>query len=342
MKRTKLCVVTTAWLFGAIVSRTSSADASPESDARFKEAVALQKIGKLEDARQKYLQALALERAPSILLNLALLEEDANHPVEALTYLRGYLAHPQAKADKVAKLKADMLPGLVAQTAHAEIHAQPGAPVSIDGKEIGNAPLKDAVDLMPGKHTFGAGTQSKELSLSAGETKIVDITPPAATPAPPATTVAPPVSTAPSPGVDIAPPPTQPVTPRPADESSNTKWIVSGSLVGAGVVAAGIGIGFTAAAASAKSDLTAKQNALGPGACPNGSTTGQCGAVRTAADDVSSKNTASVVSYLIGGALVAGGIGTFLFWPSKDKSSSAWFAPYMDRVGAGGAFGASF
>jgi hypothetical protein len=340
MKRTPSCLLATALLFGAIAN---SADASPESDARFKEAVALQKIGKLEEARQKYLQALALERAPSILLNLALLEEDANHPVEALTYLRGYLAHPQAKADKVAKLKADMLPGLVALTAHAEIRAQPGAPVTIDGKEIGNAPLKESIDLMPGKHTFGAGAQSKELNLSAGETKIVDMTPPSATVAPPPTTVTPPASSAPGPGVDIAPPPpTQPVTSRPPDDSSNTKWIVSGSLVGAGVVAAGIGIGFTAAAASAKSDLTAKQNALGPGACPNGSTAGQCGAVRTAADDVSSKNTASAVSYVIGGALIAGGIGTFLFWPSKDKSSSAWFAPYMDRAGAGGAFGASF
>lgn len=170
--------VRAACLVGLVAWGGSIADASPESDVRFKEAVALQKQGKLEDARQKYLQALALDRAPSILLNLALLEEDANHPVEALTYLRGYLAHPQAKPDKVTKLKADMLPGLIAQTARAEVHAQPGSPVTIDGKEIGNAPLKDAVDLMPGKHTFGAGAQSKEITLAAGETKVVDITPP--------------------------------------------------------------------------------------------------------------------------------------------------------------------
>jgi len=303
---------------------------------RFKEAVALQKQGKLEDARQKYLQALALDRAPSILLNLALLEEDANRPVEALTYLRGYLVHPQAKPDKVAKLKADMLPGLIAQTARAEVHAQPGSPVSIDGKEIGNAPLKDPVDLMPGKHTFGAGAQSKEITFAAGETKVVDITPTPIAVQPAPTSVAPPPSSAPpaiSPGVDIAPPP-----PQREEPPSRTKWIVGGSIAGVGVVGVIVGAGFAAASSSTKSDADALAAQLGPGSCAT--STPQCTALRSKQDDLNGQRTASWVGYIGGGALIGVGIATVLLWPKSPAAAA--FVPYVDRNGGGASFSGSF
>jgi hypothetical protein len=346
MKKTVVAhAIMVAMIAGAPLVTSQEARAADvmheEGEARFKEGVRLMKEGKYDEARLKFQQSYAVAPVDSVLINLALAEKGANMPVEALTHLRKYLASTGVEAKK-KEARAGMLAQLEQQTSRIRIKGADALRVKVDGFEV---PAVEQLDVMPGVHKVDAGELHREVNLAAGEMKVVDFTaqssvapvPSGPLPAPSASTTPSSSPPGPSPSVDVAPPPSTP------ESNSKTKWIVSGSVAGAGVVAVGVGVAFTAMAGAAKSDLDGKRASLGPGACPNGSTAGACSGVQSAAEDVKSKGTASVVSYVIGGALIAGGVGTYLLWPTKaEGGANAWLAPYVDRGGSGVVMGGSF
>lgn len=297
----------TAALLGALSPPAWADDerAPPEADARFSEGVALQKQGKHDEARAKYLQALALFRSPATLLNLALLEEEMGRFDDALRHLRAYLTHPKAKADKVAALKREMLPSLMGQTGHIDVKAPPGVPVQLDGKDVGKAPLDELLDVMPGKHVVAASGRSTEVILKGGESKTVDLAPAAVPPTP-----------APSTSATFTPPPTPP-----PDSPSNARYFVAGGLA-AGAVA-GLAVGtWTGLTANKKANEANDLRAANPGACANRGST-PCVDADARASDASKGRLVSVVGFGIGGVFALGSVATLLLWPTTSTAGLA-------------------
>lgn len=306
--------------------------APTDGDLRFKEAIALQNQGKLDEARQKYLQALAVDSSPSILLNLALLERDAKRPLEALKYARAYLAHPRVKADKAAKVREDVLPGLVAQTARVEVVTNPGERIVLDGQDVGRAPLEAPLDVMPGSHILAAAGTTREVKLGAGEMQRLELKPPppAVTPPPPTTSASPP--TEPSPPAAATLPPKEAPPSTPASSGEGWRWAVPAGLGGAGVVSLGIGVFFFVKAGDAYSDAkSAASKVTGP--C-GGVTSGPCADERNALDSRRSDNGLGLGFTLGGAALVGAGAATYFVLRPATKST-ALLVPFA-AANAGG------
>lgn len=255
-----------------------------EARARFEEGTKLADTSDYERARVKFLQAYALEQRPSILTNLAVCEQKTNRLLEAIDHAEQYLAHPQADARRSAAMR-QLLDQLSRGTAKVHVVGPSGLAIVIDGAAKGRTPSAD-LHLLPGKHTVAVGETTREMTLAAGETQNVDVTP----------------TTAP-------PPPT---------EHATTKWMPppTGAIIlgGVGLVGLGLGIGLGAASSGQRSDLDAKAKASG-GICAATPAAPACVDLRSARDGAQTTATLSVVGYVAGGALLAGGIVWWLLAP---------------------------
>jgi hypothetical protein len=295
------------------------------ADARFKAGVAAYDKGNYEAARLEFLQAQAIYPRPSILRNLALSELHAGRPLDALQHLRTFLADPGTTADKKA-LAERTLSEAYAQTGHLSITAPEGAHVKVDGKEVGVAPLKEAVDVLAGLHGVdvdaGESGSASHQSVQAGAGQLTEVAFVGAA-------VAAPVAT----GVVVAPPAPAPapvvVAPAPEPAKSERYWngrrTVGVVIAGVGVVGIVVGAVFGAARGGETNDASAaalksQMGASVPvkGACVSPSTTGQVMACTSLSNALSSNGTDAHVeeTMLIGGGLlVAVGVITTL-WPA--------------------------
>lgn len=276
----------------------------------------MQRAGKWSEARMKYLQALSLYRSHSTLLNLAVVEVELGKYDEALLHLRGFVAHPKASPEKVALVKKEMLPDLLSRTGHLEVKAPGGAVVKVDGKEWGKAPL-ETIDVMPGKHVVAAGERSSEVSVKGGESRVVDLQPPA--PAPTA-------SASSTPG---------PFTPPPRDDEKPGagRWILPVAVGVVGLGGIGLGVGFGAASRSSKDEAAALRTST-PGACAQRESAA-CVAASEARDRQKTEAILSAVGYGVGGvALVA---SAYLFYRAASAKGErrAFVAPHVGSQGAG-------
>ncbi len=184
--RTKLPATALALLVGlALASRGAEALAVPPeapghaeamADARFKSGLAAYDRADYEAARLEFLQAQAIFPRASLYRNLALSELHSNRPLDALQHLRAYIADPATTPDKRALAERNIAEAF-AQTGHLSISAPAGAHVKVDGKEVGVAPLKEAVDVVPGLH--GVDTEANGTSLhetvQAGAGKLTEV-----------------------------------------------------------------------------------------------------------------------------------------------------------------------
>lgn len=279
------------------------ADAVADSDARFKEGVALQKQGNIDGARDKYLQSLVLHRSAAALINLAVLEADARHSDVALKYLREWLKHPGADPSK--KVDADkMLAVLEGETARMAVKAPPGQEVMVDGTSRGNAPIREALDVMPGAHRVACGAKSIEVTLSAGQRLEVDVTEtPAAKP----------------PGADV----------------EKGDWLLPATLGGLGAIGLGVGAVLGIVSSSARSDA---EKAGGGLTCVT-TFTPECASVRSSVDTMNATGTGSVIGYVAGGALVVSAVVTALVTqPWKERPRKIAVMPSLGGVMAVGTF----
>jgi len=222
-----------------------------EHDRRAMEAI---KRADAETARKEFAESYALVASPKTLWNLLVAETDSNHPVDALKHLKSYMADPNAEPRRKEQGKG-LLAELSAQAGHVRITAPEGVPVTLDGTLVPAEERRGVIDVSAGKHgleaLFKSGSQRKNIDAPAGtETAVTFEIPPGerlATAEPPA----PPLVQ------------TQVSTPRDAGgtTSSNTRRTVGFVVGGAGVLAIGAGVFFTARALSLKSDSDSEADA---------------------------------------------------------------------------------
>lgn len=287
-----------------ILPSFARADAVSDADLRFKEGVALQHQGKVESAREKYLQSLALHRSASTLINLAVLEADANRPDVALKYLREWLKHPGIDPTKKADVEKQMLPVLERETGRVQVKAPAGQDVTVDGASRGNAPIKDAVDLLPGAHRVACGAKVVEVTLRAGETLTVDVT--------------------------------EAPTGKPAGpETTKGDWLLPATLGGIGVLGVGVGVVLGVVSSAAKSDA----EKAGAGVVCTNAADPRCVDVRSSTDTANGTGTGAIVSYVVGGAFLGSALITALVTqPWKERPRKISVMPTLGGVVAVGTF----
>ncbi|MCL2722902.1 MAG: hypothetical protein FWD69_00550 [Polyangiaceae bacterium] len=306
------------------------------AEAHFKTGLKLYDQSSYEAARLEFLQAQSVYPRAALLRNLALCELKTNRPLEAIQHLRAYLADPEADKRELAKKN---LEEALARTGHVNVQATDGTTLAVDGKpqpQQGNAPFKEALDVLPGKHgieaRLGNRTRSIEVDAPAGSTVEVDLRfePP----------VVAPEKTAPSVVLSSM----RTLTPPPVEAergSNNARYLVSGSLVALGVVGVGLGIGFTAAANSAASDVAEAKATSGTYAC-TGTTGGDCSSRKGNEDARARDSNIAMGMYIGGGVLLAAGVTTYFVWPKLVKQQLGSVAPWIGKDVAGFAYGKEF
>jgi hypothetical protein len=222
---------------------------------RFQEGVGFYDKGQFEMARAAFLQAYALRKHPTVLINLAQSCLKSGHALEAARdfqqFLKEYSNATEAqRADAVRGLgEARMKLGRI-----DVIGATTGADIFVDDERIGMAPLDHSVDVEPGTHTVRSqgpnGEQSIPVTANAGQGATAKFSAPAVATAPPPPPAAAPVEPTPEP----AQPPTSEPSPEAApalatstlppdhtDRSHHWGWVVATGIVTvAGFTVAGI------------------------------------------------------------------------------------------------------
>lgn len=345
----------------ATTARAADDTAMRDAKARFEEGLKRAKAGDYEAARLAFVQAHAILNRVDILWNLALVEEKAGRPLDALSHFKEYVRDTRVNAAERAQAEKHAQ-AMAAQTGHIEVTAPSGATILIDGStNAGTAPLIEPLDVAPGKHRLEARTTERQYAMDVtatpGDVVKVSFTAQFAAPMPAATTPSP--STNASPAIGAAAPST--ATPLgdgasdsassgeragPASSSSifTTKNIVVGSLGVGALAAIGVGVGF-AFAASSDDDKVTQLKTANP-SC--GAPTPGCSELASAADARTSDRNLRT-GFLIGGVvLAAGAFVAWKFWPTSDASSpsspsnssnatksGAFLVPTFDSHGAG-------
>jgi hypothetical protein len=335
----------TAALLFAVSSQAHADDkATREAEARFTEGLARVKTRDYEAARLSFAQAYAVLHRPLILWNLALAEEKATHPLDALAHFREFASESPTDTDRANAQKH--VDALLAQLGRIDVQAPPGTSLVLDGGNFtASAPLPEALDVMPGRHVVEAkfpsgAAKTSDVDAVAGQVAHVSFTPDVPAAAVAAAGAAP---TAPA-GATPAPAPTdaQPAEPPPdTTQAHKSFWTprttTAAVLVAGGAVAAGFGVYFGLASQHNNHvALGYKNSAPSTSTCLPPSTVPYCGAWN---DAVNAQNRDAAISnalYFVGGAFVVGAAVSWFFWPKPKNVVSAWVAP---AVGGGSGHG---
>ncbi len=259
--------------------------------------------------------------SPNVLLNLAISEHGAGHPVEALGHVKMYLASPKVDAKKAQEVKQTLYDELWRATGHLKIQADRGDSLVLDGDvKLGNAPLADVVDVAPGKHRVAAGPRAVDVTVGPGETK--DVVVAAEHPAPVATPLEP------RPGPDLVSPP--------AEEPKGTIWKpMTLVLGGATLVAGGIALYFNVKSNNASDRASALRSEHAGADCAAVGAPSFCGDITSANKDQDSAASASRVFWIGSGVLLAGTVVSGVLWATSGSSSKT--GALLPAVGPGSA-----
>jgi tetratricopeptide (TPR) repeat protein len=236
---------------------------------RFQEGVAFYDKGQFEMARAAFLQAYALRKHPTVLMNLAQSSLKSGHSLEAARYFQQFLKEYSSSATEAQR--ADATHGLgEARMKLGRIDvlgATVGADIFVDDERIGMAPLDHSVDVEPGTHTVrtqGAnGEQTISVTASAGQGATAKFGAVSAAPVPPppaAPAAEPPAEPAPAPPFEPNPAPAPPPAALPPEAPTSEVSHHWGWVVGSGVVMVA---GFTLAAVMGAEKASAQNSANG-------------------------------------------------------------------------------
>ena len=269
--------------------------------------------GDFTAACPKFAESQRLDPAPGTLLNLADCEEHLGHLARAWdAWHEGIALLPRADerlpvARQRAQALESRLPRLLLRLAP---NAPPATKLRCDDTEIGPASLGVALPVDPGLHVvhaeaLGRAASSTEVTLSEGETRVMDVAP--GPPLPPSAQAVPP------PPIAAPPPP-----PAPEHGHAATGVRVAGWVIG-GVGLAGLGLG------AATGVLTMSKKATVDVHCVPGK-----GCDPVGYDAARSGQTLSVesnVSFAVGAALVVAGISLVLLGGAHSSPTALVFAP---------------
>ncbi len=321
----------------ALATTSTSARAQTTDDpvvkaarARFNEGVAFFDKGQYENARAAFLQAYALRKHPAVLLNLAQSDLRSGHLLEAAKYFRQYLVESTSLS---TAQRGDAEKGLAearTKLGRLDVNAPAGAEIDIDGDRIGTAPLPEAVDVDPGSHTVKSSSDSRTVTVAAGQIEPVKLSAPAVAVTPPADEATPAQAPAPVPVAQI---PTSGPGLFSAPKNTAPIWIGLGVGIAAGATAILFEVFKTQAnsnADSVASQITNTAHASGiaatRGLCLNPPSMNFQQACQTLRNDENLADTDTTIANVGLGVGIAGAafsLGWYLFASKRDAAPAA-------------------
>lgn len=346
--RTRVVVRTPGWILAGMLSllaglgpiapasaqpTPSAGDARQRADELFRQGKEHFKEKKYAQTREAYQAAFDLKKSYDIACNLGNVEILLGKTRDGVEHLSFCIANFAATGDAALLEKAKKVIGdAKKQVAELTIRVNvKDAVVSVDGREIGRAPLAGAIFVEPGSRNVEAqltGYEPARLVVGAGKgsAQTVEITLTASKVLPTPTPIMSSTPTAPAPlagpsgigesnrGAPAAAPPVLP----PKDAPKSVPLIAAGFALGA--VGFGMGIASTVAAAGERSDaesLRGKILAQEPGGCPASPAAGTpCGDLVDALSTNDTFSGMSVVGFAVGGAALVGTV-VYLLLPSS-------------------------
>jgi hypothetical protein len=346
LARTALAVLLAGTFVRTASAQTTAADAAhaKEAEVRFQEGLKAYDREDYERAYVVFLEAQAIYPRPSLLRNLALCELHTHRPLGALEHLRLFIAAP-GTTPEMRVIAEKNLADAYSRTGHLSITAPDGAHVSVDHKEVGVAPLKEAVDVVEGPHGVEAvagGTTLRE-TVDAAKGRLTEVAFVGPVVADTHVVVGGP-ATGPN-GTVIVPSVGGPVEPE-HHGYWNGRRTVGVVIAGVGAVGMVVGSVFGAQRGSETSDANTALPTIGSNgsACvaPKGAAlTAACSSLSNARS--SNGNDASIEGPMLvgGGVLLALGLVT-AFWPSPSAPPSSGLAPMAGPHLAGLSWSGSF
>jgi hypothetical protein len=276
----------------AMADDTPSLEALNRADELFQKGNRAFEEGDIDAAYRFYVEAWSLKKGIDIAANLGVVELKLGKHRDAADHiaysLRLFPAQGRAEARERLMQKLGEAKASVA-TVRVDVGVD-GAVVTVDGVELGRAPLRDELYVEPGLRSFRAAREGYEaaearIELAAGTSSKIALS----------------LQPLPATGLSAAP--------APAESQSSTPKPLWPALTLGGVTAvgAGLGITFTLMGIGEESDLESVTCPGGPETCPE-----------SALDGVDRRNgfmTVGAAGFVVGGAALVGLI-TYLAWPS--------------------------
>lgn len=323
------CVAASCCFTASAVAQSSKAPAEqPQGDARTDQArelyvkgVALYEQGQFEKAEAAFLAGWGLKKHYQIASNLGACEMKLGRFRDAAEHLAYFLREqpPTGSPDNRKRTQALFDQARAKVGAVVLTASVPGAMVSVDGREIGEAPFPAEVYVEPGTRTFVASHGSykdahQAIEAKAGGTQTVTLT------------------------LEALSEPTRqpPEGPNPPAGGPRMPVIITGAVLGgAGVVLGAVFAGLSNAKAS---DVAAKHDGIvnmGATAACGPTLSANCEALQSAKRDQVTFANASAWSFIAAGAVGAGTVIYALAAPRAAKQSGTRVLPLV-TAGCGG------
>jgi hypothetical protein len=229
----------------SLLAQSGTPAAGPEAKAQaqvlLKEGAQYYQQGQFADALEKFEEAYAAFPSPKLFFNIGQASRDLGRPVDAVDAFEKFLVQAtDARPELLAEAKRsveELSPKIGKLLIDCTV---PGAMISVDGKNVGQAPLANAVRVSPGDHQVTATHPSvmpavENITVTAGTVQTIVLRPrllaevASPAPAPPAAPTAP----APAPALDVqaTPPAGPPATKQGWWLGRKWTWVAAGSAV---------------------------------------------------------------------------------------------------------------
>jgi len=327
--------VLTIWaLCGAAQAQVTAGDKAA-AEALFDRGLALLREGKLEEACHTLEQSQSIERGIGTMLYLAECYEKSGRTASAWALFREAASEAQAagQTERAAagRQRAERLePALSRLTVEVPDGTRvPGLEVLRNGAPLAKGLWGVALPVDPGDQHLEARapghlTHAHTITVAKGQAAVKVVIPPlGAAPVSESAPVASPMQTAPIQAMP-AESRSSPLAPAPVDDSRGKKFKLIGIVVGSvGVALLAVGTGFGVRAIGKNND--AKDAGCGTKLCPDSRGV-------DLSDDANKAATISNIGVFAGGALLAGGLLTYLLAPKGDEQTKVAFS--ADQRGA--------
>lgn len=312
-------------------AQASPTDQAPSPQAEYRKAHEAARARNWDEARRILLGLWKREKTYDVAASLSEAEYALGHVAASAQYMDYALRHvtPNESAATIANMKG-ALDKIRPKVGGAKVIINdPSAQLSVDGEFVDHDPIVE-VFLDPGKHTLqavaGGRRASKTITVIAGETQTLEFElPPGETkssPAPVATPAAEPQR------VDAA----EPIDVR------RIALIAGGALAVAGL---GTGIGFGLASNSAEGNVEDYRARIGSSGCQGTNVSGDCAALRDAADSQRRSSLIANVGYGVAAVGIVA-VGASLFWPQGERKGAQGSRVELRWSGSGFSLGGTF
>jgi len=157
---------------------TASAEAKAKAQSLLTEGSALYEKGDYADALDKFKQAFATYDSPKLLFNIGQANRDLGRPVEALEAFERFLIGALDAAPETIEDAKKSVEELQKKLGRVRVDCQTdNATISLDGKDVGLAPLAKLLWATPGRHqvtarhwTFAPAIEDVEVRAGAVQT----------------------------------------------------------------------------------------------------------------------------------------------------------------------------